>query len=148
MIKDSLTVRSAKLTQKLTTPEELSGLLNLALTGLHELITNGGFHNKTIDQVKQEYEENTSDVSAFLIQECIVDTQNPEYRTLTTDLYAAYVNFCNGRRALPFEMNIFGRELSKHGIHNARYREHGERERYYDGVILRATLRKSDQTTL
>ena len=95
---------------------------------LHDLIANGGFHNKTIDQVKQEYEENTSDVSAFLIQECIVDTQNPEYRTLSTDLYAAYVNFCKGRRALPFEMNIFGKELSKHGIHNTRYREHGERE--------------------
>jgi putative DNA primase/helicase len=64
----------AALTQKLTTPEELSGLLNLALTGLHGLIRNGGFHNKTIDQVKQEYEENTSDVNAFLIQECIVNT--------------------------------------------------------------------------
>jgi len=63
----------AELTQKLTTPEELSGLLNLALAGLHDLIANCGFH-KTIDEIKQEYEENTSDVSAFLIQECIVDT--------------------------------------------------------------------------
>ena len=132
----------------MTTPEELSGLLNLALAALHDLIANGGFHNKTIDQIKQEYEENTSDVSAFLIQECIVDTQNPEYRTLTTDLYAAYVKFCKVRRALPFDMNVFGRELSKHGIHNARYRKHGEREKYYDGVILRSILRKQDQTTL
>lgn len=48
---------------------------------------------------------------------------------------------------LPFiSGDIIGGELSKHGIHNARYREHGEREIYYDGVILRA--RKSDQTTL
>jgi putative DNA primase/helicase len=100
----------AELTQKLTTPEELSGLLNLALTGLHDLIANGGFHNKTIDQTRQEYEENTSDVSAFLIQECIADTQNPEYRTLTTDLHTAYVNFCKGRCTLPFEMNVFGRD--------------------------------------
>src|SRR5215469_6336091 len=108
----------AGLTEKLTTAEELSGLLNLALAGLKDLIASGGFHNKTINQVKQEYEENTSDVNAFLIQECIVDTQNENYRTLTSDLYAAYVNFCNSRRALPFEMSVFGRELSKHGIHN------------------------------
>ncbi|MGA9151850.1 MAG: hypothetical protein WBZ36_14830 [Candidatus Nitrosopolaris sp.] len=122
----------------------MSGLLNLALVGLHELIANGGFHNKTIDQIKQEYEENTSDVNAFLIQECVVNTQNTEYRTLTTDLYAAYVNFCRDRRALPFDTNVFGRELAKHGIYNAQYRDHGERERYYDGVILRASLRKPD----
>ena len=136
------------MTQKLTTPEELSGLLNLALRGLHDLIRNGGFHNKTIDQVKQEYEVNTSDVNAFLIQECIVDAKNPEYRTLTTDLYAAYVNFCKNRRALPFETNIFGKELSKHGIHNSQYWEDGTRDRYYGGVILRASLRKPDQIAL
>ena len=108
------------------------------------MIANGGFRNKTIDQVKQEYEENTSDVSAFLIQECIVDTQNPEYSTLATDLYAAYVNFCKGRRALPFEMNIFDRELSKHGIHNARYREHGECERYYDVIEINTQKTRPD----
>ena len=138
----------AELTQKLTTTEELSGLLNLALGGLKQLIASGGFHDKTIEQVKQEYEENTSDVNAFLIQECIVDTQNSEYRTLTTDFYGAYVKFCKSRHVIPFEMNVFGRELAKHGIHNARYRENGDRETYYDGVVLRVALRKPDQTVL
>jgi P4 family phage/plasmid primase-like protien len=138
----------AELTGKLTTPEELSGLLNWALVGLKELIKNGGFHNKTIEQVKKEYEENTSDVNTFLIQECIIDTQQEEYRTLTTDLQAAYVNFCKSRHVIPFEMSVFGRELAKHGIHNEQYRENGERDRYYVGVILRSSLRKSDQTML
>ena len=35
-----------KLIMKLTTPEELSGLLNLALISLKQLIDEGGFHDK------------------------------------------------------------------------------------------------------
>jgi hypothetical protein len=45
----------------LTTPEELSRLLNLALKGLKDLIAEGGFHQNTIAEIKQQYEENTSD---------------------------------------------------------------------------------------
>ncbi|MGB6532365.1 MAG: phage/plasmid primase, P4 family, partial [Candidatus Nitrosopolaris sp.] len=137
-----------ELAKKLTTPEELSGLLNLALTGLKELRTEGGSHNKTTDQIRREYEENTSDVNAVLIQECIVDTQNPDYYTLTTDLYPAYVNFCEGRCVMPSDNGKFGRELSCHGIRSSQFREHGDRDYYYGGVILRASLRKPEQTTL
>jgi putative DNA primase/helicase len=89
-----LMARKTQNLEKLTTPEELSGLLNLALKGLHDLIAEGGFHHKTIEEIKQEYEENTSDVNAFLIQECVVDTSNPEYCILTDGLYASYVNLC------------------------------------------------------
>ena len=138
----------AELTKKLTTPEELSGLLNLALKGLHDLITEGGFHHKTIEEIKQEYEENTSDVNAFLIQECVVDTNNPEYRILTDDLYASYVNLCKSRRVLPFEKSVFGKELAKHGIHSSQHWDGGGRDTYYLGVILRSSLRKLGQASL
>ena len=49
---------------------------------------------RQLQELKQQYEENTSDVNAFLIQECLVDTSNPEYRILTDDLFASYVNLC------------------------------------------------------
>lgn len=137
-----------ELANKLTTPEELSGLLNLALTGLQRLRAEGGFHNKTTDQIRREYEENTGDVNAFLMQECIVDTQNTDYCTLTTDLYAAYVNFCKGRCVMPLDNGKFGRELSCHGIRSSQLRGHGDRDYYYGGVILRGSLRKPDETTL
>jgi phage/plasmid-associated DNA primase len=68
-----------KLINQLTTPEELSGLLNLALIALTQLIDEGGFHDKDIEQTKRDYEENTNDVNAFLYQECLVDIANPEY---------------------------------------------------------------------
>jgi P4 family phage/plasmid primase-like protien len=137
-----------ELAKKLTTPEELRGLLNLALKGLHDLIAEGGFHHKTIEEIKQEYEENTSDVNAFLIQECVVDTNNPEYRILTDDLYASYVNLCKSRRVLPFEKSVFGKELARHGIHSSQHWDGGVRDTYYLGVILRSSLRKPGQASL
>jgi phage/plasmid-associated DNA primase len=69
------------------TPEELSGLLNLALIGLKQLIDEGGFHDKDTEQIRRDYEENTNDVNAFLYKECVVDIANTEYYTLATDLY-------------------------------------------------------------
>jgi putative DNA primase/helicase len=132
----------------LTTPEELSRLLNLALKGLKDLIAEGGFHQKTIAEIKQQYEENTSDVNAFLIQEYVVDTSNPEYRILTDDLYASCVNLCKSRCVLPFEKSVFGKELAKHGIHSSQLWDSVVRDTYYLGVILRSSLRKPGQVSL
>ena len=41
-----------KLIKKLTTPEELSGLLNLALIGLKQFIDEGGFNDKDSEQTR------------------------------------------------------------------------------------------------
>jgi len=98
-----------KLVKRLTTPEELSGLLNLALIGLKQLIDAGGFHDTDVERTRREYEENTNDVNAFLYQECEVDIMNPEYSTLATNAYAAYVNFCvrKGTRALVLQREAY-----------------------------------------
>jgi P4 family phage/plasmid primase-like protien len=130
-----------KLINQLTTSEELSGLLNLALIGLTQLIDEGGFHDKDIAQTKRDYEENTNDVNAFLYQECVVDITSPEYSTLSTYAYAAYVNFCTQRGTRPVDINIFGKKLAAHGIYNVRHRDEGSKEAYYDGLILRNDIR-------
>jgi putative DNA primase/helicase len=67
---------NVNLINEITTPEELSGLLNLALIGLSELIEEGGFHYKTIEEIRQEYEIHTNNVNAFLHEECVVDITN------------------------------------------------------------------------
>jgi hypothetical protein len=73
-----------KLIKRLTTPEELSGLLNLALVGLKQLKDEGGFHDEDIEDIRRDYEEHTNDVNTFLYQECLVDITNPDYYTLAT----------------------------------------------------------------
>ncbi len=136
------------LIKQLTTSEELSGLLNLALIGLKQLIDEGGFHDKEVEQTRREYEENTNDVNAFLYQECVVDIMNPEYSTLATDSYAAYVNFYVKKGTRAIDMNVFGKRLAARGIYNVRHREHGPRESYYDGLVLSEHIRDGNQALI
>jgi putative DNA primase/helicase len=137
-----------KLLDKLTTPEELGGLLNMALTGLKQLIDDGGFHEKDIEDIRRDYEEHTNDVNTFLYRECLVDITNPEYSTLATDVYAAYVTFCVNRGSRPKEMSVFGKKLADQGIYNMRHHDHGDRDRYYDGIRLLTDMRGLNQTTI
>ena len=137
-----------KLLEKLTTPDELSGLLNMALTGLKQLIDEGGFHDKDIEDIRRDYEEHTNDVNTFLYRECLVDITNPEYSTLATDVYAAYVTFCVKRGSRPKEMSVFGKKLADQGIYNMRHQDHGDRDRYYDGIRLLTDMRGLNQTTI
>lgn len=139
---------NVNLINELTTSEELSGLLNLALKGLSELMDEGGFHYKTIEEIRKDYEIHTNDVNAFLSEECVVDITNIDYRTLATDAYAAYVNFCVARQTRPLDMNPFGKKLADKGIYNMRHKVGGQSEHYYDGIILIRSMRDRDQTTI
>jgi len=137
-----------KLLEKLTTPDELSGLLNKALTGLKQLVDDGGFHDKDIEDIRRDYEEHTNDVNTFLYRECLVDIANREYSALATDVYAAYVTFCVKRGSRPKEMSVFGKKLADQGIYNMRHQDHGDRDRYYDGIRLLTDMRGLNQTTI
>ncbi len=57
---------------KLQTPEELSGLLNIALAGLKRLKANGWrfSYDKTVEDVEIMYKRNANPVYAFLLDEC------------------------------------------------------------------------------
>ena len=139
---------NVNLINEITTPEELSGLLNLAIKGLSELIEEGGFHYKTIEEIRKDYEIHTNDVNAFLNEECIVDITNLEYSTLATDAYAAYVSFCIKRQTRPLDMNPFGKKLADKGIYNQRHKTGGQSEHYYDGMRLITSMRDREQSSL
>ena len=67
------------LIDKLTTEEELSGLLNLALKGLDKLIKEGGFKDIPIEKVKQQYEHKASIVKQFIEEQCVINLTNHDY---------------------------------------------------------------------
>jgi P4 family phage/plasmid primase-like protien len=138
-------MKDPDLIDKLTTPEELSGLLNLALIALKQLKRDGGFKDVSVERVKKEYDSKSNIIAAFLKEECVVDLTAPEYYALTTDVYSAYVLFCNTRREKPLETNIFGKKLAEQGIEKERARYRGDREYYYMGLKLRADLRGINQ---
>jgi P4 family phage/plasmid primase-like protien len=141
--------KDTSLINKLTTPEELSGLLNLALIALRQLHKNGGFKNVAVEKIRKEYEENSNTVKVFLEDKCVVDLTAPEYYTLTTNVYNEYLLACKEKGEKPLEMNVFGKELAKQGIVKERSRGRaGDREYYYIGVKLRSELRGQNQTSL
>ncbi len=71
---------------------------------------------------------------------------NPEYSTLATDVYAAYVTFCVKRGSRSKEMSVFGKKLADQGIYNMRHQDYGAKEHYYDGIRLLTDIRGLNQT--
>ena len=138
--------KDTSLINKLTTSEELSGLLNLAIIALRQLKRDGGFRDISVEKVRKEYEYNANTVKAFLDDRCSIDLTLPEYCIPTVYLYNEYENFCQEKGVRALEMNIFGSNLKEYGIEKDRKRNHGDREYYYFGVILRSILRGQNQS--
>ena len=140
--------KDTKLIDKMTTPEELSGLLNLALVALKQLHKDGGFKDVSVEKIRKAYDENSNTVKAFLYDRCAIDLTAPEYCTLVTNVYNEYVNFCEEKHQRPLEINVFGRKLAEEGIEKERMRYHGEREYCYVGITLRTDLRGENQASI
>jgi putative DNA primase/helicase len=142
------TSKDTNLTNKLTKPNELSGLLNLALIALRQLRKDGGFRDISVEKVRKEYEYNANTVKAFLDDRYVIDLTLADYVIPTVYLYNEYENFCQEKRVRPLEMNVFGSKLKEYGIEKDRIRSRGDREYYYFGIKLRSDSRGLNQSLL
>ncbi len=83
------------LLQKLTTPEELSGFLNLAISGLRRLLKTRKFsYSKSVEDVTAEYKRKSNPVitiAGFMTEATLKDGQE---KVLKDDLYLAYRGWC------------------------------------------------------
>lgn len=77
---------------KLVVPEELSGLLNMALKGLRRLLSNDAFTEpETVSNALEDYKSQNDPVAAFVSQCCEF---GQEFRIERGELYTAYIKFC------------------------------------------------------
>jgi putative DNA primase/helicase len=84
--------------KKISTPEELSGLLNLALAGLNRLLKNGDFTNaKSIEENRQLYIKSSDSCKAF-VEEKLEESDDPKNIIATETVYQLYVVYCRGCR--------------------------------------------------
>lgn len=123
--------------EKITTPNELSGLLNLALIGLHRLRENKKFSNdKSIEYTEKEYTKNSDPISVFTDQ-CLI----PGEAVLRTDAYSFYSNvWCPLQKQRPEKPQTFQRYMHKvlgYDVDRIRDDITGKRPYYYLGVELR-----------
>jgi len=100
------------LIEKLTKPEELSGLLNLALQALRRLLEQGRFsHSKTTDEIREDYIRKSDPLAAF-VMDCL--EQDMESWILKKDLYNIFTAYCRMHKLPAVSNRTFFQNLPKH----------------------------------
>jgi len=84
--------------KKMTTPSELSGLLNLALAGLKRLRENGDYSGaKSIEETRQLYIKSSDSCKAF-VEEKLEESDDPTDYITTDTAYQLYIVYCRESR--------------------------------------------------
>jgi putative DNA primase/helicase len=100
-----------KLLKKLTTNEELSGLLNWGIEGLKRLLKKGEFSSSiTTEQTRDRYERMSSPVKAFLM-DCVKEKMDS--MITKDDFYKAFIQYCNKNGLPTIANNVFGRKIKE-----------------------------------
>jgi len=103
------------LDSKLQTPEELSGLLNIALAGLKRLRENGWrfSYDKTVEDVEILYKRNSNPVVAFLMDEC---EEAPDSYVGKSVLQSRFRRYCEKHGIRPITVTRFGNLLKDQSV--------------------------------
>ncbi len=125
-----------KILEKLTTPEELSGLFNWALEGLRRLKSSGRFTKSlSSDELQVLYESMSDPITAFIETYIIVSTSGAE---LKDDVYRAYYNFCRERGYIAVTFRTFNSDFKPRiaGLGDSTRKIKGRRGRCWVGLRL------------
>lgn len=143
------------LTDKLTTPEELSGILNYALEGLSRLLEQGGFsQSKSTEEIRADYARKSNPVAAFA--EDRIDII-PDAHVSKEDLYATFCTYCKASSLVVCSEQTFFKRIRRHLAGTiSDYRPAGDRKMAYRGIRLRtaetmvkqAIEKRQDQTLI
>ncbi len=128
------------LIDKLTTPQELSGLLNVALIGLKRLREENGFTEENVQKIQQIYDSNASLVRDFINDECEISLTDKNCFVESFRLQNAYEKYCEAKGARALDINVLGEELRSQGIEHKRKRGAGDRQYCYFGIRLMADV--------
>jgi putative DNA primase/helicase len=113
--------KPANLIEKLTTEEELSGLLNIAIIALKQLIKDSGFiHVDDVHAIQKEYDQNATATEDFLNSKCRIGLTDRDCYTICRYIYLSYVLHCKDTNKLPASDNVFGSRLIAKGIKKKR----------------------------
>lgn len=122
---------------KLTSEQELSGLLNLALAGLQRLIKKGEFsYNKTAEEIKKDYIRKSSPISAF-VMDCIKG--DSDAFIVKKELYNVFAEYCRENKLPPVTQTTFFKNLPRE-IPVIDYRPHVQGKRLHTLKGLRYNL--------
>ena len=100
-----------RLIHRLTTPTELSGLLNLGLSRLEGLQHRGAFITSDSGQAaKERFRTDSDSVAGFIDDACEVD---PDVRVSKSTFYEAYKAWCSDSNRRPKGKQKFNRQIAQ-----------------------------------
>jgi putative DNA primase/helicase len=114
--------RDEHILEKMTTPDELSGLLNTALAGLKSLLENRKFDGEpTTDEIRKEYDRLSDPGYNFLEEMTYTDfgteedgVRSPPAQVVKADLYKRFVGYCKARDIPTISEKKFNQSVRRH----------------------------------
>lgn len=120
------------LIERICTDEEMSGLLNWALSGLKRLLETSKFSfNKSTQEIKEIMEKHSNPLISFIVDNF---QEVPGFKINKDEMYELYQIYCQVKKFPLISKNMFGRNLKKH----CKYILDGrEDERYWLNVQIK-----------
>jgi putative DNA primase/helicase len=99
------------LLQKLTSREELEGLLVVAVSGLRRLLTRGAFElPPSVKAAGEKYRDRLDTVRSYVAEACLID---PDLWVRKADLYSAYKEWCREGERHPLSRVTFNERIQR-----------------------------------
>ncbi|MCM1986041.1 phage/plasmid primase, P4 family [Methanococcoides seepicolus] len=118
---------------KLTTPEELSGFFNIAVSGLRRLRKNNQFsYSRSTEEVKREYIIKSDPVAAFA-DEWLIYSEEPTPKMV---MYGHFSKWCKEHDVATISEGMFGKRMKKLGYADKR-QSTGDRLRCWENVTIK-----------
>jgi len=134
-----------KILDKITMPEELSGILNWALEGLERLQKQGHFSYKLKDEeIKDEYLRKASSLYAF-IRDCV--REEPGWNTPKDEFYRAYVKYCREHKLQIMSKIAVGRQITRYlpSVTTSYPKIEGRQRMCWNGIIVDGVVAHGEQ---
>lgn len=126
--------RDHRLTEKLTSDEELSGILNWALDGLDRLLDQGHFTGEGEPIEKKDRWLSWGDSVASFMSDCVEVQAEDGRRYTASEVYDAYVAYCREKGEEPASQQKVTNELKSEGADYGKHRIDGKVQRGFRGI--------------
>lgn len=125
-------IMDTSIIDKITTPEELSGLLNMALDGLSRILSNGGFsYSKGTEEVKDLWIRKSDSFTAFCIDSIEIDE---DCKIPKKNIRRSFSRYCKEHKVPGASDKVIKITLeNRYGVYEYRDWE-GTRDCYWEGI--------------
>lgn len=118
-----------------TLAKELPGILNWLLDGYRDYAENGGLRPpQGVLNATKAYQQESDVVALFVDSAC--ERTDSRTVTMTSELYGAYVRWCQNSGLEPIANSMFGKELQRLGF---------EKKSSNKGTMRRGIILKDDE---